>query len=28
MCSSIEMKTGIPLQQKIHFGAHEKHENE
>ena len=25
---SIEMKTGIPLQQKIHFGEHEKHEKE
>ena len=24
---SIQMKTGIPLQQKIHFGEHEKHEN-
>ena len=24
---SIQMRTGIPLQQKIHFGEREKHEN-
>ena len=26
-CPSTQRRTGVPLQQKIHFGEHEKHEN-